>query len=107
MKSRCRTDNNYEPSRIVITNTIAEELLKSVIIKSTKYTGAADFVLGTGASHIESVNNAMNMYHDQRIYYSDLVYQIRSQIAVLHWNENVGRPYTSIWTPKTTSSEDL
>ena len=103
LKSRCRTDSNYEPSRIILTSKKTEDLLTSVITKSTLYTAAADFVLGRSTSHVESFNNTMNMFHDKRIYYSDIEYNTRLQIAAMHWNENVGRTYTSIWTPKCTS----
>ena len=98
--SRCKLDPAYEPSRTPITEEKAEDLLKNAISSSTLYKGAEDFVLGKNTSHVESFNNTMNMFHDKRIYYGDMEYEVRSQYAVMHWNENVGRPYTSKWVPK-------
>ena len=103
-RSRCKQDPNYEPSRIPITSTKAEQLLRDSITKSTLYKSASDFVLGRSTAHVESFNNTMNMFHDKRIYYGDLEYEMRSMMAVLHWNENVGRPHTSVWTPQVTTS---
>ena len=97
--SRCKTDRNYQPSRIVITDRKAEELIRTAIKKSTLYKFADKFVLGKETAHVESFNNTMNMFHDKRIYYSDEEYAMRSHMAVLHWNENVGRDHTSVWQP--------
>lgn len=58
----------------------------------------AEYVNSRNTYHVESFNNTMNMFHDKRIYYSDLEYALKSHIAVLHWNENTGRDYTSVWT---------
>ena len=49
---------------------------------------------------MESFNNVMNIFQDKRISFSDLQYSMRSQLAVLHWNENGDRAYTSIWNPR-------
>lgn len=97
--SRCKTDSNYEPSRILLSNSTVKSLLKNAITKSTLYTAAEDFVHGMYTSHVESFNNVMNMFHDKRIYYSDKEYLARSLIAVLYWNENSGREHTSVWQP--------
>ncbi|KAH3865004.1 hypothetical protein DPMN_028038, partial [Dreissena polymorpha] len=43
----------------------------------------------------------MNIFQDKRIAFSDIQYNMKSQIAVLHWNENVDREFTSIWNPRT------
>ncbi len=97
--SRCQYDTNYEPSRIVITQKKAEDLLRGAIKKSMLYRFAEYYVLGRDTAHVESFNNTMNMFHDKHIYYSDLEYCMRSHIAVLYWNENVGREHTSVWQP--------
>ena len=98
--SRCKQDPNYEPSRWVITNPKAEKCLKNVIETSVIYKYPEDFVLARDSSYVESFNNVMNIFQDKRISFSDLQYSMRSQLAVLHWNENVDRPYTSIWNPR-------
>ena len=28
-------------------------------------------------------------------------YNMKAQLAVIHWNENVDREYTSVWKPRT------
>ena len=95
--SRCKTDPNYEPSRIVITSQKAEALLVHAIQKSMLYRFAQNFVLGRETAHVESFNNTMNMFHDKRSFYGKEEYALRSHIAVMHWNENVGRAHTSVW----------
>lgn len=95
--SRCTIDPNYEPSRIVITSPKAETLLTNAIKKSMLYRFPANFVLGRETAHVESFNNTMNMFHDKRSFYDNAEYATRSHIAAMHWNENVGREYTSVW----------
>lgn len=97
--SRCRTDDGYIPSRIGITTQKAEQLLKDAIMKSYLYRFADNFVLGRETAHVESFHNTMLMWHDKRSYYSDLEYRVRSHMSVMHWNENVGRDWTSVWNP--------
>lgn len=99
LASRCNRDPNYEPSRVAITDKKAEDLLVSAIRKSSLYRHAAYFVHGTETAHVESFNNTMLMFHDKRSYCTDEEYSINSWIAVQHWNENVGRDHTSVWTP--------
>jgi hypothetical protein len=98
--SQCKYAPHYEPSRIVITQKKAEDLLRDAIRKSLLYRFADYFVLSRDTAHVESFNNTMNMFHDKRVFYSDLEYGMRSHIAVLYWNENVGREHTSIWEPE-------
>ena len=43
----------------------------------------------------------MNIFQDKRISFSDTQYNMRAQLAVIHWNENVDRVYTSVWKPRT------
>ena len=96
LSSRCMKDPNYEPSRIVITDPKAELLLRNVITESTIYKYAEDFTEAKETYWVESFNNTMNIFHDKRISMKDLQYQIRSYLAVAHWNENTNREVTSI-----------
>ena len=98
--SRCRRDPKYEPSRLVITDPVAERLLTNAITKAVIYRSAGDYVLGKDTYLVESFNNVMNIFHDKRIAFSDDQYLVRSHLAVCHWNENSDRGYTSIWKPK-------
>ena len=49
---------------------------------------------------LESFNNVMNVFPDKRIAFSDETYCIRSNLTVLHWNENVDRALTSVWNSR-------
>ena len=95
--SRCKTDPNYESSRWVITNPKADRLLRNAIESSVIFKSPQDYVLATDISYVESFNNVMNIFQDKRIAFSNAQYSIRSQLAVMHWNENVDRGYTSVW----------
>lgn len=103
--SRCKTDKNYQSSRIMITDPKAEKLLRDVIEQSTMYKSAKDFVLGKDTFHVESFNNTMNQFHDKRIAYGKEEYRTRSEMSVLYWNENVGREHTSMYQPKKANSQ--
>ena len=99
--SRCKTDSNYEPSRIVSMDPAAANLLQDVIItKSVLYTHAEDYALAKDTFIVESFNNTMNIFHDKRVAFGEEQYLSRSHLAVCHWDENVDREYTSVWHPK-------
>ena len=98
--SRCKQDPNYEPSRIVVTNPKADKLLRNAIEGSVIYKSPHDYVLARDTSYVESFNNVMNIFQDKRIAFSNTQYMIRSHLAVLHWNENVDRAYTSVWNQR-------
>ena len=95
--SRCKTDKNCEPSRIVIICSKAKKLLDSVIRRSTIYKAPGDYVSAKVTFYVESFNNVINIFQDKRISFSGEQYKFRLNLAVLHWNENVDRKYTSIW----------
>ena len=95
-ESRCRTDVKYEPSRIVITDPKAEHLLKSAIEKSIIYRNPHCFCRAKDTFYVESFNNTILMFADKRIHFSDKEYLMRTQLAALHWNQNVDRDYTSV-----------
>ena len=65
--SQCKTDSNYEPSRIIIMNPAAANLLQGVITKSVLYTHAEDYALAKDTFLVESFNNKMNIFHDKRV----------------------------------------
>lgn len=98
--SRCKKDPNYEPSRIVISSSCAEKLLLGVIMKSNIYRYPEDYILCRETAYVESFNNVINIYQDKRIAFGDLQYNTRSHLAVMQWNENVDREYTSISNPR-------
>ena len=94
-KSRCKTDH-YEPSKQIIKDSDAERILRSEIRKLQIYKSQVDYVICVDTHYVESFNNALLIYHDKRIKFVDKKYKRRSQMAVLDWNENVVRDYTSI-----------
>lgn len=98
--ARCKRIQKYEPSRVVLTDPVAEMMLKKAICSSSVYKNAEDFSLGKDTYYVESFNNTMNMFQDKRISFGDVQYNVRADLAVCHWNENVDRTYTSIWNPK-------
>ena len=98
--SRCKQNAKYEPSRQVITNPKAEKMLEGVIKSSAIFKNPEDFVLACDTSYVESFNNVMNIFQDKRISFTDKQYNARSQLAVLHWNENVDRGFTSVYNPR-------
>ena len=52
---------------------------------------------------VESFVNMRNIFHDKRISFGTKQYRMRSDLALLHWNENLDRPYSSVWFPKLTT----
>ncbi|CAC5390215.1 unnamed protein product [Mytilus coruscus] len=97
--SRCKYDKNYEPSRIVLTDPVAEKLLLGVLLNSNIFKYPQDYVLGKDTFYVESFNNVINIYQDKRIAFGDKQYNARSNLAVCQWNENVDRDFTSISNP--------
>ena len=96
--SRCRKDENYEPSRIVLTSKMAKKLLEKALKESVIYKYPEDYILGKDTFYVESFNNVMNVFQDKRIAFGDEQYKLRSNLAVCHWNENVDREHTSVYT---------
>ena len=58
------------------------------------------FSFATDTSYVESFNNHLNIWHDKRINFGKEQFRMRSELAVLSWNENVDREYTSIWSSR-------
>ena len=86
-----------------MTDSKAIGLLESTVTKSVLYKHPEDFVHAKDSSYVESFNNVMNLFQDKRICFSDEQYHMREQLAVLYWNENVDREYTSVWKPRQTN----
>jgi hypothetical protein len=95
--SRCRKDPNYELSRITLTEEPAIRMLEGVIKKAAIYKNAENFVHAKDTFYVESFNNSLNMFHDKRIVFYKQ-YKMRTDLTICHWNENVDRPYTSIYS---------
>ena len=76
--SRCRNDPNYEPQRLMLTDNVSQKLLRGVIINSTLYKNASDFVYEKDTYYVESFNNTIDMFQDKRISFTDDAYRMRS-----------------------------
>ena len=98
--SRCKTDPNYEPGHVIITDKKAVTLLKQAIQRSIIYKRPRNFCLAKDTYYVESFNNAILKFLDKRIAFSSREYGIRSKLAVLHWNENVDKEHTSEYRTK-------
>ena len=88
--SRCRTDPNYKPSRENLTSPVAIRLLTETIQKCDVYRNAQNYVHHIDTLFVESFNNTLNMFQDKRLgSFGDIQYRMRSDLAIIHWNENV------------------
>ncbi|CAC5388241.1 unnamed protein product [Mytilus coruscus] len=96
--SRCKTDSNYEPTRYLIKDPKAEMLLGRALMNTQVYKSPTDYVHCMDSYDVESFNNAVLQYHDKRINFSKQVYILRTNLAVLDWNEHVNRQTTSLKT---------
>jgi len=79
--ARCRRQNNYEPSKMVLGSPKAVELLENAIKTSNIYNKA----------ELYCENMTLNIFQHKRISFGNNTYKLRSTLAVIHWNENVGR----------------
>ena len=107
VESACRTDDNYEPSTITITTDIAENLLRNAIRQSTVYKKAQNYCQALGTSYVESFNNSLNIFQNKRIHFHNDHYEMRTDLAILYWNENVDRDFTSVYQPEQIPGEDF
>ena len=88
-ESRCVKDPNYKPSRQIITTSFAEKLLLSVITDLDVYRNSQNYVYSMESGPVECFNNTLNVFQDKRVGAMAIqTYKMRSNLAVLHWNEN-------------------
>jgi hypothetical protein len=94
-KSSCKQPN-YVPPWFIIKDKVAVDLLTKFVHGTTVYRNAADYVYGRDTFYVESFNNVCLIYLDKRLHYKDEMYKCRSNLAILDWNEHVGRPASSV-----------
>uniref|UniRef100_A0A6B0UYN3 Uncharacterized protein n=1 Tax=Ixodes ricinus TaxID=34613 RepID=A0A6B0UYN3_IXORI len=94
--SPCKTAGHV-PSTLLIQDPVAENLLYSFLRSTTVFKNAGDYIQAKDTYHVESFNNTMLIYIDKRVHYMDRSYSLRQGLAVLDWNEHVGRQYTSTY----------
>lgn len=95
-ESACRSEEDYSPSKILLTDEVARNMLTSAIKKLKIYKKTEDYVLCRDTHYVESFNNALLIYHDKRIVFSAMEYKRRTLLASLDWNEHIDREPTSI-----------
>ena len=93
--SLCKTDMDYEMSKVKIDDPKAEKILERGLKRIQVYKTAEDYIYCMNTFYVESFNNAVLQYHDKRIHFSDSSYLFRTNLGIVDWNENVGRPVTS------------
>ena len=88
--SRCKQDQNYIPSRQILTDSFAKNLLSSTIKNFDVYKKPQNYVHAMDTYSVESFNNTLNIFHDKRLgSLSKKSYTMKSSLAVCHWNENI------------------
>ena len=75
----------------------AEAVLTCLIRSSIVYKYPHNYCQAEDTYSVESLNNVLNIWHDKRICFGAKQYEMRTNWAILHWNENVDRPHTSVW----------
>lgn len=95
-ESRCRRDENYIPTKVILKDSAAIFILIRAIHSLQVYKTPHDFVHCIDTHYVESYNNACLIYHDKRISFGKQEYKRRSNMAILNWNENVDRDFSSV-----------
>ena len=80
-----------------MTQDISKDLLQKSIKETIVYRNPANFCHAKDTFYVESFNNTLLIFMDKRIPFGDEEYFARSQLGVLHWNENVDRTHTSVY----------
>nr|XP_058955431.1 uncharacterized protein LOC131782709 [Pocillopora verrucosa] len=92
-ESRCRTQEDYVPTKRLIKNPNAAQALLKAIMSTSIYKHAEDFAKCRDTYYIESFHNCLLIYVPKRIHFNDKVYNMR--------NENVDR---DVYTTQTYQS---
>uniref|UniRef100_A0A090X9T5 Uncharacterized protein n=1 Tax=Ixodes ricinus TaxID=34613 RepID=A0A090X9T5_IXORI len=96
VESPCK-EHGHVPTTLLIKDPVALELLSTFLRTTTVFKNAEDYVKSKDTFYIESFNNSMLIYLDKRVHYQDKSYNLRQSLALLDWNEHVGRGHTSIY----------
>ncbi|XP_064401110.1 uncharacterized protein LOC135347149 [Halichondria panicea] len=93
--STCHMDD-YEPSRDKLVSRKAIEALIKQLHTTYIYRYAKDFCSCRDTYWVESFNHQLLTYLPKCIHFSTETFIMRMNLAVLDWNENVNRSYTSM-----------
>ena len=88
--------NGYVPSRDIIVNQSAENLLTNAIRSLYIYKHPYKYTHCRDTHYIESYHNTILIHIDKRLHFHSQMYDIKLGIAILDWNEHVDRPATSV-----------
>lgn len=95
-ESRCHTDPQYVPSRLIIRSQQAANILQNAIESLYMYKHPEKYILCASTHYVESFNNVAHMYLDKRVHFKSEFYDLKIGLCVLDWNEHVDRPHTSV-----------
>jgi hypothetical protein len=96
-ESRCKQNQKYEPYRIVLTSKFPKQLLENALKELVIYKHPEDYILWKDTFYVDSFNNVMNIFTTKKNVSVDDQVKMRSNLAVCHSNENVGREHTSVY----------
>lgn len=97
LSSRCRRQDMYEPRHVLITDTVAEDMLRKALQKSIIYAKAEHFVFNMSTAHVESFNNTLNTVHDKRISFGMRSYKMKTALAVGNSNDTKSGFSAEVW----------
>ncbi|XP_068711084.1 uncharacterized protein [Montipora foliosa] len=93
--SRCK-HAGYICSKKEVSDPKAVDAYRTAIMKTTIYKNPSDYLLCRDTFYIESFHVVVLIYAPKRIHFGDGTYEMRVSLAILDWNENVGRDVYSM-----------
>ncbi|XP_068684450.1 uncharacterized protein [Montipora foliosa] len=93
--SRCKSEG-YIMSKKLLTESRAIAAYKKAIMGTSIYRHATDYMRCRETFWIETLHTVMLIYVPKRIHFGDNTYNMRVELAVLDWNENVNREVSSL-----------
>lgn len=104
--SRCQEDG-YVCSKKLVVSKKAIAAYRKAVEGTTIFKNAEDYVLCRDTFWIESLHLVMLIYAAKRIHFGRAdTYEMRIQLAVLDWNENVQREASSLQYYQTSRQPD-
>ncbi|CAH1780860.1 unnamed protein product [Owenia fusiformis] len=100
LTSHCVRNPRYAPSRVLLTDPIAIDLLSKFVHDTSIYKNPHLVLEGLSTSYVEAANNALRSFLPKRHSFGDTSFQVRVDLFILHWNENVNRPFKRAVVPQ-------
>jgi hypothetical protein len=92
--SPCRRQN-YSPSKVTLREQAAIDAYEKALKQTQIYRYAESYCRCRDTFWVESFNHQLLMYLPKRIHFGTSTFNMRMNLAVLDWNENVQRAATS------------